>query len=122
MNDYCCIPPKENAEFVASMEDILDIYEMPYNPKIPVVCMDEKLYQCLSEIREPLPMRLGDNQKWTLNMSEKESVVFFIFTEHLRGWRYNNVRKTRTTLDWAEKKVSVGRVLPYSSKDYSDYG
>lgn len=57
MNDYWCIPPKENAEFVANMEDILDIYEMPYNPEIPVVCMDEKPYQCLGETRTPLPMR-----------------------------------------------------------------
>ncbi len=39
-----CIPPKENAEFVARMEDILDIYEMPYNPDVPVICVDEKPY------------------------------------------------------------------------------
>ena len=37
-------PPKENAEFVACMEYILDIYEMPYNPAVPVVCMDENLW------------------------------------------------------------------------------
>ena len=47
MNYYWCIPPKENAEFVANMEDIIDIYETPYNPDLPVVCMDEKPYQCL---------------------------------------------------------------------------
>ncbi len=44
------------------MEDILDIYEMPYNPAIPVVCMDEKPYQLLGETRKPLPMRPGDTQ------------------------------------------------------------
>ena len=38
------------------MEDILDIYEMPYDPVVPVVCMDEKPYQLLGEVREPLPM------------------------------------------------------------------
>lgn len=53
MNDYWCIPPKENAEFVAAMEDILDIYEKLYNPSLPVVCMDEKPYQCLGETRAP---------------------------------------------------------------------
>lgn len=42
------------------MADILDIYEMPYNPEVPVVCMDEKPYQLLGETREPLPMRPGD--------------------------------------------------------------
>ena len=62
-NSYWCIPPKENAEFVACMADILDIYEMPYNPEVPVVCMDEKPYQLLGETREPLPMRPGDARK-----------------------------------------------------------
>lgn len=45
------------------MEDVLDIYELPYNPDVPVVCMDEKPYQLLGEAREPLPMRPGDDLK-----------------------------------------------------------
>ena len=45
------------------MEDVLDVYELPYNPQIPVVCMDEKPYQLLGEAREPLPMRPGDERK-----------------------------------------------------------
>ena len=45
------------------MEDILDVYELPYNLSRPVVCMDEKPYQLLGESREPLPMRLGDDLK-----------------------------------------------------------
>lgn len=44
MNDYWCIPSKEDAEFVAYMEDVPDVYELPYNPAHPVVCMDEKPY------------------------------------------------------------------------------
>ena len=55
------------------MEDILDIYEMPYNPAVPVVCMDEKPYQLLGEARGPLPMRPGDTQ--ILNMSERIPAV-----------------------------------------------
>lgn len=62
-NDYQCIPSKEDAEFIACMEDILDIYELPYNPNVPVVCMDEKLYQLLGDARKPFPMRPGDKQK-----------------------------------------------------------
>ncbi len=45
------------------MEDILDIYEMPYDPAVPVVCMDEKPYQLLSETREPLPIGPGNTLK-----------------------------------------------------------
>ena len=59
MNDYWCIPSKEDADFVACMEDVLDVYELPYNPIRPVVCMDEKPYQLLGDVREPLPMRPG---------------------------------------------------------------
>ena len=45
------------------MEDVLDVYELPYDSSRPVVCMDEKPYQLLGDAREPLPMRPGDNQK-----------------------------------------------------------
>lgn len=40
-NEYWCIPSREDAEFIACMEDVLDVYELPYNPQRPVVCMDE---------------------------------------------------------------------------------
>lgn len=56
-NKYWCIPKKGDTEFIACMEDVLDVYEMPYNPIRPVVCMDEKPYQLLSDVREPLPIR-----------------------------------------------------------------
>lgn len=42
---YWCIPPKEDAEFIACMEDVLDTYELPYNSMRPVVCMDESCYK-----------------------------------------------------------------------------
>ena len=49
-----CIPPKQNAEFVAKMEDVLEVYSRPYNEKRPVVCMDEKPFQLLDEKLEPI--------------------------------------------------------------------
>ncbi len=49
------IPPKENGEFVARMEDILDVYQKPYDPRIPLVCMDEKPVQLIKDVREPIP-------------------------------------------------------------------
>ncbi|MCI9019981.1 MAG: IS630 family transposase [Eubacterium sp.] len=103
MNDYWCIPPRKNAEFAAAMEDILDIYEKPYNPSLTVVCMDEKPYQSLNETREPLPMWPRDTQKTDSEYIRKGTCSIFIFTEPLRGWRYSHVRKTRTAVDWAEE-------------------
>ena len=85
------------------MEDILDVYEMPYDPSFPAVCMDEKPYQCLGETREPLPMRPGDDQKTDSEYVREGTCSIFIFTEPLRGWRCSHVRKTRTALDWAEE-------------------
>ena len=58
-----CIPPKQNAAFVAHMEDILDLYQQPFDEKYPVICVDEKPYQLLDERREPLPMVAGSPKK-----------------------------------------------------------
>lgn len=85
------------------MEDILDIYEMPYNPAVPVVCMDEKPYQLLGEARDPLPMRPGDTQKIDSEYVRNGSCSIFVFVEPLGGVRHVSVREHRTAVDWAEE-------------------
>jgi hypothetical protein len=85
------------------MEDVLDIYEMPYNQNRPVVCMDEKPYQLLGEAREPLPMRLGDDKKVDSEYVREGTCDIFIFTQPLGGVRHVSVREQRTALDWAEE-------------------
>ena len=85
------------------MEDILDIYEMPYDPVVPVVCMDEKPYQMLGEVREPLPMRPGDTQKVDSEYMRNGTCSIFVFVEPLGGTRHVSVRERRTAIDWAEE-------------------
>ena len=85
------------------MEDVLDVYELPYDPQHPVVCMDEKPYQLLGESREPLPMRKGSDQKIDSEYVREGTCSIFIFTEPLGGVRHVNVRKQRTSVDWAEE-------------------
>ena len=85
------------------MEDVLDIYEMPYEPAVPVVCMDEKPYQLLGETKEPLPMRPGDTQKTDSEYARKGTCSIFVFTEPLAGWRHVTARKQRQATDWAEE-------------------
>lgn len=85
------------------MEDILDIYEMPYNPAVPVVCMDEKPYQLLGETREPLPMRPGNTQKIDSEYVRNGTCSIFVFVEPLGGVRHISVREHRTAVDWAEE-------------------
>jgi hypothetical protein len=85
------------------MEDVLDIYELPYNPDVPVVCMDEKPYQLLGEAREPLPMRPGDDLKTDSEYVRNGTCSIFVFTEPLGGIRHVSVREQRTATDWAEE-------------------
>lgn len=85
------------------MEDILDIYERPYNAQIPVVCMDEKPYQLLGEVRDPLPMRPGDDLKTDSEYKRGGTCSIFVFTEPLAGIRHVSAREHRAAKDWAEE-------------------
>ena len=99
------------------MEDILDVYESPYDPRLPVVCMDEKPYQLLGEVREPLPMRSGDIQKIDSEYTRNGTVSIFVFVEPLGGVRHVSVREHRTAIDWAEEiKYLVDVSYPDSEK------
>lgn len=85
------------------MEDILDVYEIPYNPQRPVVCMDEKPYQLLGEAKMPLPMRKGSDQKIDSEYVREGTCSIFVFNEPLGGTRHLKVRIQRTAKDWAEE-------------------
>lgn len=85
------------------MEDILDVYEMPYDLEHPVVCMDEKPYQLLGDARDPLPMRPGDDLKTDSEYVREGTCSIFAFTEPLGGVRHVSVREHRTARDWAEE-------------------
>ena len=117
LNDYWCIPPEEDAEFVANMEDILDVYQKPYDPKYPLWCMDEKPYQILGEAREPLPMRPGDLAKVDSEYVRNGTVSIFCFIQPHTGKLLHSVEPTRTAVDWAEKiKYLVNEVEPDAEK------
>lgn len=103
LNSYWCIPPKENADFVANMEDVLDVYQLPYDPQYPVWCMDEKPYQILGDSRKPLPMRPGDVAKIDSEYVRNGTVSIFCFIQPHTGRIDHFVEETRTAVDWAEK-------------------
>jgi len=95
---YWCIPPEQNAAFVAAMEDVLEVYSRPYNPARPVVCMDEKPYQLLDEVREPIQAKPGQIQKIDSEYIREGTCSIFIFTEPLSGWRYVEAFERRTKI------------------------
>jgi len=103
-----CIPPKQNADFVAHMEDILEVYALPYDPEIPLICMDEKPYQLLGEELEALPMNSGQTVKEDYKYVRCGVSNIFVFTEPLGGWRHVSVTDHRTKVDWA---LSVRELL-----------
>ncbi len=85
------------------MEDILDTYELPYNPMRPVVCMDEKPYQLLGETRDPLPVRPCNDRKVDSEYTRNGTCSIFAFIEPLAGKHHVSVREHRTAVDWAEE-------------------
>lgn len=97
------IPPKENSDFVAHMEDVLELYQEPYDPNAPVVCMDEQPTQLIKEARTRIEAAPGRPQRYDYEYERAGTAVNFLFTEPLGGWRKVNVRRRKTKLDWAEE-------------------
>lgn len=98
-----CIAKGEDAAFVAAMEDVLDLYCQPYDEAYPVVCMDEKPYQLLDEVREPIPMKPGKPRKIDAEYVRCGTCSIFVYSEPLRGWGYAHGRERRTKVDWAKE-------------------
>jgi len=97
-----CIPPEQNAEFVAKMEDVLAVYQRPYNEKFPVVCMDEKPFQLLDDRIQPIKMSENCHKtKEDCQYERRGSCSIFLFTEPLGGWRNAIAHERRTSEDWA---------------------
>lgn len=117
MKKQWCIPPRENAAFVAAMEDILAVYCKEYSRKYPVINMDEQPYQRLSETREFLPVRESSIKKEDYEYKREGTACIFMFTEALTGWRIVSVRKRRTSVDWAQEiKILLDKYYPNAEK------
>ena len=76
-----CIKKGEDSAFVAAMEDILDTYCLPYDPDCPVICMDEKPYQLVGNIVEPLPMSPGKTRKVDSEYKRNGTCAIFVYAE-----------------------------------------
>lgn len=97
------IPPDQDGDFVAAMEDVLDVYERPYDPKRPVVCMDEQQCQLIGEELTPLPMEPGQPLRYDSRYVRNGTVTNFMFFEPLGNRRRVSVRQRRTQCDFAEE-------------------
>jgi hypothetical protein len=83
------------------MEDVLDIYSRPYNPKFPVVCMDESSMQLIGEVHEPIPAAPGHPVLVDDEYVRNGVANIFIEVEPLGGRRQVKITEKRTRIDWA---------------------
>lgn len=96
------IPPKANAAFVAQMEDVLDVYARPPDPRRPQVCFDETNKQQLIEVQQPLPMEPGQPERFESEYERNGVSNLFMFFAPLLNWRHVKVTDRRTAHDFAE--------------------
>jgi hypothetical protein len=96
------------AEFVWRMEDVLDLYEEPYDSKKPTVCFDEMPYQMVAEKRTPLPTKPGRPKRYDYEYERRGMVNIFAFFEPKRGWRHLDITDRRTAVDFA---LAMGRLV-----------
>ncbi len=98
-----CIPPERNAEFVCAMENVLEVYHRRYDPKRPMVCMDETSKQLVTETRVPQPPGPGQPRRFDYEYERNGTANVFMFCEPLAGRRRVAVTNRRTKCDWAEQ-------------------
>jgi hypothetical protein len=95
------IPVQANADFAWHMEDVLDVYRRPYDPRRPIVCLDETSKQLLADTREPLPMQPGQVEREDYEYERHGVANLFLWCQPLGNRRHVEVTERRTKVDWA---------------------
>jgi transposase len=98
--DMWCIP-QVDAEYVARMEDVLDLYAEAPDPKRPVVCFDESPTQLIGEVRQPIPAEPGQIERYDCEYKRNGTANLFVFLDAHRSWRKVKVTDSRTAVDFA---------------------
>lgn len=93
--------PSVGAEFVWRMEDVLDVYARPYDPKRPVVCFDELLVQLIAETRRPLPPKPGRPERFDYEYRRNGTRQLFVFFQPQAGRRRVLITEHRTKVEYA---------------------
>lgn len=105
--EYWVIPPEQDAEFVASMEEVLEIYAKPYDSKRPVLCMDEQPVQLLQETRVSIAATKDHGKRVDYEYERNGTASIFMFAEPLSGFRQATARPRRTKEDWAVETAQL---------------
>lgn len=92
----------QNGDFVANMEKVLEVYKRPYDPKYPVICMDESPKQLIKETRMSIKAKPGSAEKYDYEYERCGVCNIFMANEPLIGKRFVRVTTTKTKTDWAK--------------------
>src|ERR1700746_2936362 len=106
--EYWVIPPDQDAEFVADMENVLETYAEAYDPQYPVLCMDEQPVQLLKETKVPVAATKKHAKRVDYEYESNGTASIFMFAEPLSGFRQARARQRRTKADWA---IEVAQML-----------
>lgn len=107
-----CIPGDLDEQYLLRMEDILDLYNRPYNPKEPVLCLDEKPVMLHEDIRAPRPARPGHIRKTDSEYKRRGSVNVFCAVEPLSGKHFVKPTRSRTAREYAKMIAEIARRYP----------
>ena len=103
-------------EFIERMEDILDVYERPYDETHPVVCIDEKPVPLIGDTRERLPEKPGEVRKVDYEYERNGSVNVFVGVEPKKGRYFNEVTEKRCKSDFAQFIAFISKSYPTANK------
>lgn len=84
------------------MEDVLDVYALPYDPRRPQVCFDERPVQLLGDVYAPLPMQPGQPRRYDYEYERQGTANLFVMCQPLAGWRVVKATAQRTKTDFAQ--------------------
>ncbi|MBI1323165.1 IS630 family transposase [bacterium] len=105
---YWVIAPEQDAKFVSCMEEVLETYVQAYDPKRPVLCMDEQPVQLFKETRTPIAATKKHARRVDYEYERNGTASIFMFAEPLSGFRQATARERRTKKDWA---IEVAQLL-----------
>ena len=109
-----CIP-KVSGEFVARMEDVLDLYHEACDPERPVVCFDETSRQLVEDVRPPIKAKPGRVERYDTEYQRNGTRNLFMFCEPKGGWRHVEVTERRTAVDFAHQmRWLVDQAYPHA--------
>ena len=110
------IPPEKTGEFVAAMERVLDVYKRTYDPRNPVIGMDESPKQLIGQTREPIPARPGCPAREDYEYVRNGICCIFMACEPLSGKRLVRVEERKTKQDWAQFVQTISKAYPDAEK------